>query len=996
MTVDIEKLKRLVENFKREESTYVRAASRYNEESCRLEFIDKLFAAFGWDVGNEAGLSAATKEVVVEKTVENGKMPDYTFTLKGVPKFFVEAKKPSVDILNNVETAFQARKYGWNAKHGLVVLTNFRDLVVFDTTVPPVPGQDARVARIAAFHYDEFVQKAIKISEYISKESVYNGDFDKLIKKWTKDPRPDKISVDEHFLNKINEWRLTLSRRLYLTKKAYSDLQHLSLVVQSFINRMVFVRICEDRQLPLYEKLVQTVASKTELKRKLTKLFKECDKRYNSGLFVGDDLVLDLNDETIAGMVEDLYFPKCVYDFSIIGPYILGQIYESFLVRKLRVIDGTIKLAKKDEYADRSVVSTPQEVVRYMVFLSMDELCKGLAPDQLLKLRIVDISCGSGVFMQEAFQFVVDCATRWYEMRDPSHLENGAHGEKRLPFSDRKKILTSCIFGVDVDESAVSCAQFSLLLKLLEGESVDSLREYKPVLPDLGENIQQGNSLVESVAGRLPIEVRAQIMPFKWNQINGGKKFDVILGNPPYVATEDLHKLVHAHEFSYYKKHYRSAHKQFDKYYLFIERGLQLLKPNGSLCLIVQNKFTKVGAGRKLAELLSARAVVRRLDNLHDEQLFGPDKTTYSAILYCKNQPQQKFVYSEDVAARLLSGESVDAVEYDERILETHPWRLTVDARLRDIITRMDAVGTRLSRFVEIFNGIQTSAERPVPIYWFDEGEIVSESSTEIKVRKFDQVFEIEKEILRPFFKPTAGAEKGSDSYTHIETKKRIIFPYESDGTLITEARMKKSFAGTYRYLRFNYERLLPRNLSGNPNSRDVPDATANTWYQYGRTQSLTSFINTPKLIVGVLSKEPMFVYDDKDIFIASGGTAGYCAIARKKGSPYALEYIQAWMSHPLTEELIKISTSEFEGGFHARGTSVLKKVPFVEIDLSIPCWKKLHDDVVKRSHAVYALSAQLSGCVTPRQRTQLLREKNELIKTIQAAITTVYDSVLS
>ena len=139
-----------------------------------------------------------------------------------------------------------------------------------------------------------------------------------------------------------------------------------------------------------------------------------------------------------------------------------------------------------------------------------------------------------------------------------------------------------------------------------------------------------------------------------------------------------------------------------------------------------------------------------------------------------------------------------------------------------------------------------------------------------------------------------------------------------------------------------------------------------------------------------------MFVYDDNDFFIASGGTAGYCAIAQKEGSPYALEYIQAWLSHPLTEELLKISASDFEGGFHARGTSVLKKVPFVAIDLATSRWKKLHDDIVNRSHEIYALSAQLSGCVSPRQRMQLLREKNELIKKIQVAITSVYDSVLN
>lgn len=101
-------------------------------------------------------------------------------------------------------------------------------------------------------------------------------------------------------------------------------------------------------------------------------------------------------------------------------------------------------------------------------------------------------------------------------------------------------------------------------------------------------------------------------------------------------------------------------------------------------------------------------------------------------------------------------------------------------------------------------------------------------------------------------------------------------------------------------------------------------------------------------------------------------------------------------MSHPLTEKLLKISASDFEGGFHARGTRVLKKVPFVAIDLTAPQWKKLHDDIVNRSHEVYALSAQLSGCVSPRQRTQLLREKKELIKEIREAITLVYDSVLS
>ena len=89
----------------------------------------------------------------------------------------------------------------------------------------------------------------------------------------------------------------------------------------------------------------------------------------------------------------------------------------------------------------------------------------------------------------------------------------------------------------------------------------------------------------------------------------------------------------------------------------------------------------------------------------------------------------------------------------------------------------LDVVGTPLSQYAEIFNGIQTSAERPEPIYWFDEDEIVSETAKEISIHKFGHDFKIEKAILRPYFKPTDGDEKGSNSYTYIETKKRILFP---------------------------------------------------------------------------------------------------------------------------------------------------------------------------------------------------------------------------
>ena len=186
------------------------------------------------------------------------------------------------------------------------------------------------------------------------------------------------------------------------------------------------------------------------------------------------------------------------------------------------------------------------------------------------------------------------------------------------------------------------------------------------------------------------------------------------------------------------------------------------------------------------------------------------------------------------------------------------------------------------------------------------------------------------------------------------------------------------------------YDRLVPKCVS-DQGMRDVPNATPDTWYQYGRTQALTAFINTPKLIVGVLSKEPMCILDTNDILIASGGTAGYCAVSKKEGSPYALEYLQAWLSNPITEKILEIVGSDFENGFTARGTFVLSTLPFVELDFSDRKQKEIHDSVVAASRRIYSINAELMNHPAKRIATVLQDEKNALNHKIQGLIERVY-----
>ena len=223
-----------------------------------------------------------------------------------------------------------------------------------------------------------------------------------------------------------------------------------------------------------------------------------------------------------------------------------------------------------------------------------------------------------------------------------------------------------------------------------------------------------------------------------------------------------------------------------------------------------------------------------------------------------------------------------------------------------------------------------------------------------------------------------------------LTTDKQIIFPYETNGHLIHIDDMKTNYPGTYAYLLAHYDRLVPKCVSAS-GTRDVPNATADTWYQYGRTQALTAFINTPKLIVGVLSKEPMYVMDTSDILIASGGTAGYCAVSKKEDSPYALEYIQAWLSNPITERILEIVGSDFEGGFTARGTFVLSTLPFVELDFNVESQKAIHNRVVAASREIYEINDVLSGRPAKRIANLLKRQKDVLIAEIQDLISRVY-----
>lgn len=163
----------LVERFERNRASY--QASGYNETQLRREFLDPLFKALGWDVDNERGHAEAYKDVIHEDAIKVGgatKAPDYCFRIGGRRIFFLEAKKPSVNLRDDVSAAFQLRRYAWSAKLPLSILSDFEELAVYDCRVKPDKNDKPAVGRVLFFTYDQYVDRWDELSNIFSREAV--------------------------------------------------------------------------------------------------------------------------------------------------------------------------------------------------------------------------------------------------------------------------------------------------------------------------------------------------------------------------------------------------------------------------------------------------------------------------------------------------------------------------------------------------------------------------------------------------------------------------------------------------------------------------------------------------------------------------------------------------------------------------------------------------------------------------------------------------------
>lgn len=964
----------LLERYEVHRSAYLRDEANYNEAKVRRDYIEPLFRALNWDIDNNKGFSEAYREVMLEEPIrirDRTQFFDYTFRIGGLRKFIVEAKKPAVSIKDNADAALQIRWYAWNAKLSLSILTNFEEFAIYDCARKPKTTDHASDARIEYFTYKDIPAKWDWIVSTFSQDAILKGSFDKYAE--TTKGKKGTASVDDDFLNEIEEWRDLLAKNIAIRNPV--SVEELNAIVQRTIDRLIFLRICEDRGIENYGTLQQLMEGDGVYAR-LCNLFRHADEKYNSGLFhfqqeadvsePPDTLSLSvvIDDKVLKAIIRRLYYPECPYIFSVIPPAILGHVYEQFLGKVIRLTEGhQAKVEYKPEVKKAGgVYYTPQYIVEYIVRHTVGELVKDKSPRDVAKLRILDPACGSGSFLIGAYQFLLTWHRDWYianlvpkyiekkeSVLDPEVLallpESAPRGKKklaqvempvyragtkgvetrtrsdwRLTTAEKKRILLNNIFGVDIDTQAVEVTKLSLLLKVLEEENEENIDKQlklfaERALPSLDQNIRCGNSLIgmDILTPEMPADEVRRINPFDWERefadVMKAGGFDVVIGNPPYVRQELLKE-----QKKYFETHYVVYQGAADLYAYFFEKGISLLRPKGLFSFIVANKWMRASYGKPLRKYLLTKQIEEIID-FGDLPVFKT-ATTYPCIIRVSQETPVRELCSVKVNTLDFSSleEYVISNWYplNQKSLTDDGWSLGNDAS-ENLLAKLRKNGHPLEEYIkgEIYRGIVTGNNEAFVIDQATKEKLIAEDPKSA-------------EIIKPYI-----AGRDVKRYQSLPSGKFVIF---------TKRGIKiKDYPAIERYLRQFKNQLMPKpdNWSGDEWVGRKPGKYE--WFEIQDSIDYYNQFEKPKIVYLVFQVKCAFTFDPDGKFYPNNAVWII---------PSDDKYLLGILNSKLGWNLISNYCTQIQSGYQLI-FKYLGQIPIRTINFSDAADKARHDRMV-------------------------------------------------
>jgi type I restriction-modification system DNA methylase subunit len=547
----------------------------FSEADVSSKFILPLLDALGWNTKD-------INEVKEQRRTLSGPV-DYTLAINRKPCLLLELKKFTEeldgyrDVRGRRETyPEQATRYAWHLKVEWVILTNFKEIRLYNSYYKnPSDGLRLQIP------YTRFLIDLDKLW-IVSRPSVESRELDKIEKK------AERKNIDEAVLEDLLDIRRLVSDNMRLNNPSL-PIEQIRENVQRILDRLIVIRVAEDRGLIGFESLHKELESwknrglPTPFMRSLKSIFRDFDDVYNTKLFEPHSCEdLSISNDVLETIIDILYR----YNFDLISADVLGAIYEDYLghVLEEKTTGGVQIIESSEARKKQGIYYTPTHLVEYVVTETLGEMLRKCGtPEEVSRIRILDPACGSGSFLIKAF----DIIKSWYENynKELNLKGNSLDIHFRMVTDADRRILTDNLFGVDIDSQAAEIASVNLMLKALKrGEKLPQI---------LGQNIKVGNSLVngmeEGFNGLSP-EAKEDLRPFKWEQefpeifASGG--FDIIIGNPPYYKIRKTNPIRISTSFNAVKTGPVNAAM------MFVDRAIRLTKPGGYIGLVLPKMLT--------------------------------------------------------------------------------------------------------------------------------------------------------------------------------------------------------------------------------------------------------------------------------------------------------------------------------------------------------------------------------------------------------------------
>ncbi len=865
--------------------------------------------------------------------------------------------------------------------------------------------------------------------------------------------------MDTEFLKEIEGWRDALARNIALRNPRLTD-RELNFAVQATIDRLIFLRMCEDRGIEPYGRL-QALCGGPRIYPRLVQIYREADERYNSGLFhfepeqdrarLPDELTprLEIDDKVLKGILSGLYYPESPYEFRILPPEILGNVYEQFLGKVIRLTAGhQAKIEEKPEVRKAGgVYYTPSYIVDYIVKNTVGRLLgdtsstkdnkagaaapvpnageeaprspavaagvdrgsstqKTLTPAEASRLRILDPACGSGSFLLGAYQYLLDWHLKVYlaekektgkiptippeagqrrRKTDLPVMYQGQGGDYLLTTLEKKRILLNNIYGVDIDPQAVEVTKLSLLLKVLENENQDSLRSQLTLW-------------------------RERALPDLSANIKCGNS----LIGPNFYRDQHLPLLGEDDKYRINAFDWTDDNQGFG----------DILRSGGFDAIIGNPPYIRIQAMKEWAPIeveLYKKLYKSAAAGNYDIYVVFVEKAL--SLLNWKGRmgfilPHKFFnaKYGEALRGIISEGRHLAHVVHfgDQQVFS--------GATTYTCLLFLDKAGASDCHFVKVadldsWKGDATPSSRSLS----SGSESVSTTAGQISAKTITasewnfavgagaatlrRVHDISTklgDVAHIFQGLVTGADKVFVVTPSTDIEKGLARPFLLTGDLtaytspvpsakiifpydIKDAKAELTSADT---LKKNYPKgwaYLTKRREELMN-RERGKWRHERWYAFGRSQNLTQ-METAKLIIQVTAQRPTVLFDDQGLYMTGGGSGPFYGI-RPKDPAFSIKYLLGIMNSALFGWIVKAQSTYLRGGYIKFSKQYIETVPIVPLEQAGPSKVNALITIVEET---IRLHKKLPGAKTPDEKTRLEREIAATDKQIDALVYELY-----